>query len=76
MQNHKREFIDVWGDAKENCVEIEALLSILKNYCEVNDDDDQRFFYIEVILDVILNKNLEQIEQINDLERCANNFIF
>lgn len=73
MLNQKREFLEVWSDTKENCVEIEALLYILKNYCEVNDDEDRRFFYIEVLLEIILNKNLglrEQINQIETFQQC------
>ena len=68
MLNQKREFLEAWADTKETCGQIEALLHIIKNYCEVNDDVDRRFFYIEVILDIILYKNYELNEQINKIE--------
>lgn len=68
MLNQKREFLEAWADTKETCGQIEALLHIIKNYCEVNDDVDRRFFYIEVLLDIILYKNYELNEQINKIE--------
>ncbi len=76
MQNQKLEFLEVWSNTKENCVQIEALLNILKNYCEVNDDLDPKFFYIEVLLEIILHKNLGLREQINQIEDCSRYFIF
>ena len=57
MQKERKEFLEAWADTKETCGQIEALLHIIKNYCEVNDDVDRRFFYIEVLLDIILYKN-------------------
>ena len=68
MLNQKREFLEAWADTKQTCGQIEALLHIIKNYCEVNDDVDRRFFYIEVLLDIILYKNYELNEQINKIE--------
>ena len=68
MQKERKEFLEAWADTKETCGQIEALLHIIKNYCEVNDDVDRRFFYIEVILDIILYKNYELNEQINKIE--------
>lgn len=68
MQNQKLEFFDAWDNTKETCCQIEALLHILKNYCEVNDNVDRRFFYIEILLDIILYKNNELNEQINKIE--------
>lgn len=76
MKKERKEFLEAWADTKENCIETEALLSILKNYCEVNSDYDQRFFYIEVLLDIILNKNFGLKEQINQIENCSRSFIF
>ncbi len=68
MQKERKEFLEAWADTKETCGQIEALLHIIKNYCEVNDDVDRRFFYIEVLLDIILYKNYELNEQINKIE--------
>ena len=68
MQKERKEFLEAWADTKETCSQIEALLHIIKNYCEVNDDVDRRFFYIEVLLDIILYKNYELNEQINKIE--------
>ena len=68
MQKERKEFLEAWADTKETCGQIEALLHIIKNYCKVNDDVDRRFFYIEVLLDIILYKNYELNEQINKIE--------
>ena len=46
MQKERKEFLEAWADTKETCGQIEALLHIIKNYCEVNDDVDRRFFYV------------------------------
>lgn len=76
MENSKQHFLEAWADTKETCIEMEALLTILKDYCEANEDEEHRIFDIRVMIELLSDKNQKQREQINQIERCSQCFIF
>ena len=76
MENSKQHFLEAWADTKETCVEMGALLAILKDYCDANEDEEQRICDIGVMIELLSDKNRKQREQINQIERCSHGFLY
>ncbi len=71
MNKQKIDFFDVVGDIKQTCNECEALIEILKAFCEHNEGENQVVYYIFVLIEILSDKNSELNNKINLVERFS-----
>ncbi len=68
MHNKKIEFMNTVGDTKMTCNECEALLVMLKAFCEEYEPESDLIYYVFVLVDILINKNSELNKQLNCVE--------
>lgn len=68
MEPLQRKFLEDVDNATHICFEIKWLLTVLRDYCEFNEDSNDKFLGLTELTELIINKNSELLDQMDGIE--------
>lgn len=69
MKQQQREFLQETDNAMKTCSEIEFILKILRDYCEHNENKNEKFLGLTLMTELLLEKSRGLYNQIDTAQR-------
>lgn len=76
MNIRQREFLEETTNAMEMCMQIKFLLTVLRDFCEFNEDASDKFLGLTILSEFLLSKNNHLYDQIEKVETFAGKLDF